>query len=122
MAAEDLVLGTHSSGVSEDLRVANLVAEAMVKKFGMSELGPVSLGDKPAISLGEETKYYYSEYLAKKADELIHKMLFELQERTNQLMLARKDALEELTKALLEKETLYSDEITAILEKYDRNI
>lgn len=122
MAAEDLVLGTHSSGVSEDLRVANLVAEAMVKKFGMSELGPVSLGDKPAISLGEETKYYYSEYLAKKADELIHKMLFELQERTNQIMLARKDALEELAQALLEKETLYSNEITAILEKYDRNI
>lgn len=114
MAAEDLILGTHSSGVSEDLRVANLTAEAMVKKFGMSKLGPVSLG--------EEEDYYYSEELCKKADELILEMLYELQKRTNQIMFEHKNALEELTNALLEKETLYSNEITEILEKYNRNI
>lgn len=113
MAAEDLMLGSHSSGVSGDLETATEIAEAMIKRYGMSkEFGPVSIGN-------DIEQDFVSDVLDKKAGEIIQKFLKSLQERTDELMLKYKDALVALSEALLEKETLYSDEISEILSKYD---
>lgn len=111
MAAERIVFNTNTSGVSQDLAVASKYAEHMVKYYGMNDaFGPVSI--IPAKGC------YYSKLLSEQADMIIHDMLVDFYHKTEKLMIKYRDALEALSIALLEKETLYREEIIEILSKY----
>lgn len=109
LAAERLILGTSTSGVYEDLESATIIAANMVMSYGMSEeLGPIHLSDSPE---GE----FYSDTLNEEAHLLVQSLLKKLYERTERLLLLHKDKLIELSEALLEKETLYTEDIVKIL-------
>lgn len=112
MAAERLMINTNTSGVSEDLRQATKTASNMICLFGMDDdFGPISLDDEN----------FMSDTLAEEADILLQKMLKNLYAKTERIMLEHKAELIALSEALIEKETVYSDEILEIFKKAKEN-
>lgn len=113
LAAERLIFGTNTSGVSQDVEVATVMASFMVMSYAMSEdLGPIYLGNTPDSP-------FYSDALKEQADLIIQSMLNKLYERTEKLMLVHKSELIALSEALIEKETLYSEQVAEILKKFE---
>lgn len=109
--AEEIMFGDfkRTSGASNDLKVATGIARDMVKYYGMSNLGPISLVDS---QMGERQ---YSEAMAEKVDHEISRILSECYDRAKQLLLDNKDKLIKLTQALIEKETLDAAEVYSLL-------
>lgn len=107
--AEQLVFDVLSSGASDDFQKATDIARKMVCNYGMTdELGPVVY----AQGRGDFT---YSQKTAEKIDEVVHKILREAQEKTYDLLQKNRDKLDKLAHALLEQETMYADQIYALL-------
>lgn len=117
-AAEELIFGKMFTGSENDLKVATDIARRMVCEWGMSEkLGPVSFGQQEAVFLGRDIvqQREHSEVTSREIDEEIRKILEEGEKKATEILKNNKDKLDLLAKALLEKETLVSDEIDEIL-------
>ena len=117
--AEELVLGSMTTGASNDLeRVTNL-ARKMVCEWGMSsELGPLTFGKKEEqIFLGREIAQHqdYSEDTAIKIDKEVRRIVMEGYSRAKQILEENRDALVRLAEALLEYETLNYEEIAKVI-------
>ncbi|UCF37064.1 MAG: ATP-dependent zinc metalloprotease FtsH [Acidobacteriota bacterium] len=118
--AEDIFLGSTTTGASNDLeRVTNL-ARKMVCEWGMSEeLGPITFGKKEEqIFLGREIAQHqdYSESTAIKIDKEVKRIVLEAYERAKQILEDNREALVRLAEALLEYETLDSAEIDKVFK------
>jgi cell division protease FtsH len=83
----------------------------------MSELGPLAFGKKEEqIFLGREISQHrdFSEETAIKIDQEVGRIISEQYERAKQILSDNKEAMENLTQALLERETLDSVQIRRI--------
>jgi cell division protease FtsH len=118
--AEQLMIGDITTGAADDFRQATHIARSMVTEWGMSEkLGPLAYLEReesflpfmPGPRRGE-----YSEKTARDIDEEVHRIITEQFARVTQLIQANVDKLTGLAKALLERETLDSEEILAVME------
>jgi len=118
-AAEELVLGDISTGAGNDLEVATDIARKMVTVFGMSDkLGPLTYGKKEEmVFLGKEISQHkdYSDKTAEQIDEEIKRIVSESYEKAKTIIEKNIDKLHSLARALLERESLSSDEIDSIL-------
>ncbi len=117
---EKIIFGEVSTGAVNDLERVSVYARKLVKEFGMSSLGPVHFkGEKEHIFLGKEageTKNY-SEETAAKIDIEVAKFIKEAQEKAEKVIEQKKDVLEKVAKALIEKETLEKDDYEKIIGK-----
>jgi len=117
--AEEIFLGSMTTGASNDLERATEIARKMVCEFGMSRLGPLTFGrSDEAIFLGKELVRHqnFSEDTAIKIDREVNRIVMEQYERARQIILENREAVERLVQALLEKETLDAQEIRQIVE------
>ncbi|HEY6011018.1 MAG TPA: ATP-dependent zinc metalloprotease FtsH, partial [Nitrospirota bacterium] len=118
-AAEEIVLNSMTTGASSDIERATSMARRMVTEWGMSDkLGPLAYGKKEEqIFLGREIAQHrdFSEHTAVEIDAEVKRIVTENYERAKKLITDRKDTLDRLTSALLEKETLDGPEIEAIV-------
>jgi len=109
-AAELIVLGEASSGAVNDLSSATDLALRMVREFGLSEaVGPVSypLGGPMYLQGGAEvTTRPFAEATQKLIDDEVARLLREAEQRAIKLLESHKAALDQLTEALLEHETI----------------
>ncbi|MGQ9864547.1 MAG: ATP-dependent zinc metalloprotease FtsH [Bacteroidia bacterium] len=112
-AAEEIVLGTFSTGAQNDLERVTQMAQAMVTLYGMSELGPIAF--KPREEENLVLQKPYSEYTAQKIDQEVQRILFRAYERVRNLLQEKVDLLHELAKALLEREVLHQEDVEKIL-------
>jgi len=119
--AEELVLNQRTTGAGNDIERATELARKMVCDWGMSEtMGPLTFGKKEEqIFLGREIAQHrdYSEETAKKIDAEVRKMVLEAYERAKKILTDNEDILHGLAQALLEKETLESREVDAIIQE-----
>ncbi len=117
-AAEDMTYGDTTTGAQGDIRQATDMARKMVCEWGMSRLGPVSLGsgDEP-IFIGKEIAQHkdYSERTADAIDREISGFLQEALDKARDLLKEHKDQLERLTRELFERETLEDADIRTLL-------
>ncbi len=107
--AELIFFGEMTTGPSSDLERATNIARNMVTRFGMSELGPVILGEQhQEIFLGRDFGHVrnYSEDIASKIDEQVKKIIAKAQERTGEIISKNKDKMKEIVEVLLKKETI----------------
>ena len=107
-----------STGPSSDLKNATKVAKDMVTRYGMSELGPRTFGEREEmIFLGKEIheQQDYSDKTAEKIDEEVIKIINEAQNKAREILESKRDKLEEMVAVLLEKETIEQEEIKDIL-------
>ncbi len=119
-AAEEIVLGTQTTGAGNDIERASEMARKMVCDYGMSEnLGPLTFGKKEEqIFLGREIAQHrdYSELTAQKIDEEVRNIVTGAYEKTSQLIKDNIDTLHRMAHALLEKETLDGKAIDEIMK------
>ncbi|MFZ5946863.1 MAG: ATP-dependent zinc metalloprotease FtsH [Stygiobacter sp.] len=118
-AAEKIVFNQLTTGAGNDIEKATSIARKMVCEWGMSEkLGPLAYGAKEEeIFLGREiTKHKdYSEKTAQEIDDEIKKIVLDGMIRAEKILNDNIDLLHRLSKELLEREILDSEEIDKIM-------
>ena len=126
--AEELVLGSCTTGASNDLERVTDRARKMVCEWGMSEeMGPLTFGKKAEqIFLGREIAQHqdYSEHTAMQIDKEVKKVVLAAYAEATKLLEENRDDLILVAKALLEYETLDANEVKAVLkgEKIHREL
>ena len=111
-AAEVLVFNDITTGASNDLEKATEVARAMVMKFGMSELGPITL------ERDRQTFYDSSDLspdMAAKVDNEVKKIIDNAYENAAKILKKLRGKLDALAEELLKKETLESEEFEKLM-------
>lgn len=118
--AEKVVLDEISTGAQNDLERATEIVRQMIMEYGMSDaLGPIALGHKHSqVFLGRDLARDrdYSEEIAKAIDLEIRRTIDQCYQRAQEILTENRDKLDALAGALLEKETLDANEITALVE------
>ena len=118
--AEEVFLGTMTTGAGNDLKRASSLARKMVCEWGMSPLGPIAFEQKEEmVFLGKEisSKREYSEATAVQIDQEVKEILLSAYQVAKKILSENRDVVEGIAKALLERESLGSDEIAAILRQ-----
>ncbi|MDA2927290.1 ATP-dependent zinc metalloprotease FtsH [Acidobacteria bacterium AH-259-G07] len=119
-AAEKIFLESYTTGASNDLERATERARKMVCEWGMSEeMGPLTFGKRQEqIFLGREIAQHldYSEETAIKIDQEVKKIVFQGYNKAKGILEENREALVRLAEALLEYETLDSEEIEAVVK------
>jgi cell division protease FtsH len=123
-SAEEIKFGEITTGASDDIRRATQIARMMICEVGMSKkLGTVSYGEREdSIFLGREFAQHHKDYSEKTAidiDDEIKRIVEEQHERALALLNDKREALDRVAHALLERETLDKDEIQAVVEGRD---
>ncbi|MDR3627871.1 MAG: ATP-dependent zinc metalloprotease FtsH [Ignavibacteriaceae bacterium] len=118
-AAEKLIFNQYNTGAGNDIEKATNIARKMVCEWGMSEkLGPLSYGAKEEeIFLGREIQRHkdYSEKTAVEIDEEIRGIINAAMKRAEKILVDNIDLLHRLSKELLEREILDSEEINKLV-------
>jgi cell division protease FtsH len=118
--AEQIILGTESTGAANDIKQATDLIRKLICDFGMTdELGPLSYGEKDEqIFLGREIARHrdYSDKTADAIDKVMRKIIDEQQERARQILTGRREEVDRLAKALLEHEMLDLEEILKVIK------
>jgi cell division protease FtsH len=121
-AAEEVVFDEISSGAIDDLEKVTKQAYSMVAYYGLDkEIGPLSFYD----STGENERLLgkpYSEYLGKRIDEKVIKLITSEYERGKTLLTTHRSLLEELAQLLLKQEVVDKEDIERILGKRLSNV
>jgi len=119
-AAEELVLGEVSTGAANDLQKANQIARDMITKYGMSEnLSNLVFGDEnDEVFLGKSYAHIknYSEEISARIDAEVKAIIDNAYNRVKQLLSDNRDKLEDVARALLEKERIEGDEFEEIFK------
>lgn len=117
-SAEEVALGTITSGAANDIEQATKIARAMVTRFGMSdEFDMMALETVSNRYLGEDASLIVSAETAAKIDEETLKIIKVCHQRAIGILESNKEKLHQLTKLLLERETLSGAEFIAALEE-----
>ena len=118
-AAEEIVLETETTGAGNDIERASDLARKMVCNYGMSkELGPLTFGKKEEqIFLGREFSQHrdYGENTAQIIDAEVRKIITDAYDRASGLISDNLSTMHDMATALLEKETLNSQDIEKIM-------
>jgi cell division protease FtsH len=117
--AEEVILGSVSSGADDDIRRASQLARAMVARWGMAEeIGPIDLRqseEHPFLGREIAQPRRFSETTAHEVDEAVRKLLIEAEGRAREIIDAHRRQIERLIADLEERETLDKEEIEACL-------
>ncbi|MEH2352133.1 ATP-dependent zinc metalloprotease FtsH [Nostoc sp.] len=113
-AAEEIVFGKPevTTGASNDLQHVTGMARQMVTRFGMSELGPLSLENQSGeVFLGRDwmNKSDYSEEIAAKIDSQVREIVNNSYIKSKELLEENRVVLERLVDLLVEQETIEGD-------------
>ena len=114
-AAERLICGEASTGAADDLASATALATQMVREFGLSEaIGPVSYSGPPPGYPALAAARGYSEHTQWLVDQEVAALLTKAETRARDLLTSHREALAQLTAALLEQETVTGDQVRAL--------
>lgn len=120
MRAELLKFNDMTTGAQKDIEWVTEIAHKMVCEYGMSEtLGPIAFGRRDQeVFLGRDffKEKNYSEQVAFKIDTEIHQIIDLCNQRAQKMLKDNLNKLNDLANALIEKETLDSNEIDEILK------
>ncbi|MBK5226889.1 MAG: ATP-dependent zinc metalloprotease FtsH [Actinobacteria bacterium] len=116
--AEELVFDEPTTGASDDIQRCTRIAKQMVTQYGMSNLGPLALGESDSQPfLGRDFGHMkdYSDDVAAKIDEEIHRLVEEAHDEAREILTKYRDKLDLMSERLLEKESLEKEEVAEIL-------
>ena len=113
-AAEEIVFGKAevTTGAGNDLQQVTSLARQMVTKFGMSDLGPVSLENQNNdVFLGRDwmNKSEYSEDIAAKIDAAVREIVNRCYIQAKEIIQENRLILERAVDLLIEQETIEGD-------------
>jgi cell division protease FtsH len=122
-AAEQEVFGDAevTTGASGDLQMVSGMARQMVTRFGMSDLGPLSLESQQGeVFLGRDwmSRSDFSEEIATRVDAQVRSIAEHCYEIARKLVRDNRTAIDRLVDLLIEKETIDGEEFRQILAEY----
>ncbi len=122
-AAEEIVFGKAevTTGAGNDLQQVTNMARQMVTKFGMSDLGPVSLENQNNdVFLGRDwmNKSEYSEDIAAKIDAAVREIVNRCYSQAKEILEENRLILERVVDLLIEQETIEGDVFRTIVADY----
>ncbi len=122
-AAEDVIFGDAevTTGAGGDLQQVAGMARQMVTRFGMSDLGPLSLESQSSeVFLGRDLgmRSEYSEEIASRVDAQVRKIVAHCYEDAKRIVRENRTAIDRLVDLLVEKETIDGEEFRQILAEY----
>jgi cell division protease FtsH len=122
-AAEDIIFGMAevTTGAGNDLQQVTGMARQMVTRFGMSDLGPLSLDSQSSeVFLGRDlmTRSDYSEAIASRVDTQVRAIVEECYELAKKLVRENRTVMDRLVDLLIEKETIDGEEFRQIVAEY----
>jgi len=122
-AAEEEVFGDAevTSGAGGDLQQLTAMARQMVTRFGMSDLGPMSLESQNSevfLGGGLMNRSEYSEEIASRIDAQVREIVEQCHQNARKIIRDHRVAIDRLVDLLIEKETIDGDEFRQILSEY----
>ena len=121
--AEELVIKDVTTGASNDLQRVSDLARRMVTQWGMSEkLGLVAYDSDQPVFMGMEYEYGrgsrngYSQKTAAEIDDEIRRLVASAHERAVQLLTENRAILDNMSRVLVEKETIYTEEVAMLMK------
>jgi cell division protease FtsH len=118
--AEELSQNEITTGAGNDIERATDLARRMVCEWGMSELGPLSYGDKDEpVFLGREFAQHadYSESTAQQIDVEVRRIVDTGYQQARGILTEQRAVLDRVALELLEKESLDGASVYAIIEE-----
>ncbi|MBR8833915.1 MAG: ATP-dependent zinc metalloprotease FtsH2 [Stigonema ocellatum SAG 48.90 = DSM 106950] len=122
-AAEQIIFGSAevTTGAGNDLQQVTNMARQMVTRFGMSNLGPLSLESQMGeVFLGRDwmTRSEYSESIAARIDGQVRAIVEECYETAKRMIRENRSVTDRLVDLLIEKETIDGNEFRQIVAEY----
>ena len=118
--AEELIFTDPTTGAQNDIERATKIARSMVTEYGMSDaLGPMQFGQHHAeVFLGRDfaTQPDYSDEVAAKIDGEVRRLIDNAHTTALDILTTYRSVLDQMAEALMEKETLETEEVMAILD------
>jgi len=120
-AAEEIVFDDITAGASNDIENATRLARAMVTDFGMSDLGPINMGEQTGyddfgnVNWTEQTPV--SQAIQEKIDLEVKKLMDTAHKVALTILKKERKDLDKVALALLKKETLDRDDFEKIVGK-----
>jgi cell division protease FtsH len=114
-AAEDIFFGKISTGAQNDLQQVTRIAYSMITVYGMNDkVGNVSFYDPT-----QENSFTkpYSEETGRLIDDEVRKLIEQAYIRTKALLTERRQEVENLAHALLDKEVLHQQDVELLIGK-----
>jgi cell division protease FtsH len=122
-AAEEEVFGYDevTTGAGGDLQQVTEMARQMVTRFGMSDLGPLSLESSSGevfLGGGLMTRSEYSEKVATRIDDQVRSLAEPGQQIARLIIRENREVVDRLVDLLIEKETIAGEEFRQIVAEY----
>jgi cell division protease FtsH len=122
-AAEEEVFGYDevTTGAGGDLQQVTEMARQMVTRFGMSDLGPLSLegqGGEVFLGGGLMSRAEYSEKVATRIDDQVRMIADHGHNMARQIVREQREVVDRLVDLLIEKETIDGEELRRIVSEY----
>ncbi|WP_404784837.1 ATP-dependent zinc metalloprotease FtsH2 [Altericista sp. CCNU0014] len=122
-AAEYVIFGDSevTTGAGNDLQQVTGMARQMVTRFGMSDLGPLSLESQSGeVFLGRDwmSRSEYSEEIAARIDAQVRELIQHAYEDAIRIMRENRTVIDRLVDLLIEKETIDGEEFRQIVAEY----
>jgi cell division protease FtsH len=120
-AAEEVALGSITTGAENDLQRVTAIAHQMVTRWGMSQrLGTISYSEREDPFAGATLATgarVYSEQTANIIDEEVNRIVKRAYKHAVSLLVEHRDTLDRIASALRVHETLDAEQLRAILEE-----
>ncbi len=114
-ASEDIFFGKISTGAQNDLQQVTKISYAMITVYGMSaKVGNVSFYDPQQEATFTKP---YSEETGKIIDQEVRDLVDKAYQRTKALLIERKEEVEKIALALLEREVLHQQDVEDLIGK-----
>jgi cell division protease FtsH len=122
-AAEEIIFGDAevTTGAGGDLQQVTGLARQMVTRFGMSDLGPLSLESQAGeVFLGRDftARSEYSEEIASRIDAQVRAITEQCYNDAKRIVRENRTVMDRLVDLLVEKETIDGEEFRQIVAEY----
>jgi ABC-type multidrug transport system ATPase subunit len=110
-----------TTGASNDLQQVARVARQMITRFGMSDLGPLSLESSSGevfLGGGLMTRSEYSEKVATRIDDQVRSLAEHGHQIARLIIRENREVVDRLVDLLIEKETIAGEEFRQIVAEY----
>ena len=117
--AEELIIKDISAGASGDIQAVTKRARLMVTEWGMSEkVGPISYASDKEVFIGRDMASHvsYSEQTAALIDQEIAQIIDDGLQKARQLLAKNKKLLDNMARLLVERETIFTEEVDMLME------
>ncbi len=122
-AAEEEIFGDSevTTGAGGDIQQVASMARQMVTRFGMSDLGPLSLESQQGeVFLGgaSMSRSEYSEEISARIDEEVRQIVEKCHDDARRIIRENRSVVDRLVDLLIEKETIDGEEFRQIVAEY----